>query len=146
MPDKDENSVTQRALVGPSEPLERGSEKHGSTLLSSAGRARFGLTDDPRNCGKATVAWRGSQSDIEICVDLNGNQSLVPPRVAGIEDGVGVVKALLNRDYNVASRAYEDARRNQNAADILGSSEHRSHVGAPGPRYRGHASTILPSC
>jgi len=92
--------MTRGALVGPSEPLERVSEKHGSTglWLSSAGRAWSDLTADPRNCGRAAVAWRGSQSDIEICVDLSGDESLVPPRVAGIEDGVGAVKAVLNRD------------------------------------------------
>jgi AraC family transcriptional regulator len=88
MLDKYENSAAPRrphALVG---PQEKGSDKYGSAglLLSSAGRGWSGLTAELREHSKAVIEWRGSRSDVEICVDLIGNESLVTRRAAGIED------------------------------------------------------------
>ncbi len=68
--------------------VEKGAEKYGSAglLLSSADRGWSGLSAELRNHSKGVIAWSGPQSDIEICVDLSGNESLVTRRAAGIED------------------------------------------------------------
>jgi AraC family transcriptional regulator len=68
--------------------LNRGWEKYGSTglLLSSADRAWSGLSAELRTHDKGVIAWKGPQSDIEICVDVRGSGSLVTRRAAGIED------------------------------------------------------------
>jgi AraC family transcriptional regulator len=88
MPDTYENSAAPRRPSARTDPLEKGSEKYGSAglLLSSADRGWSGLSAELRTHSKDVIAWTGSQSDVEICVDLNGNGSLVTRRAAGIED------------------------------------------------------------
>jgi len=88
MLDKYENCAAPSQLGATIGPQEKGSDKYGSAglLLSSAGRGWSGLSAELRNHSKAVMAWRGHQSDIEICVDLSGNESLVTRRAAGIED------------------------------------------------------------
>jgi AraC family transcriptional regulator len=67
--------------------VEKKGEKYGAGLLLSSGdRAWSGLSAELRSHGKGVIAWRTSQSDTEICVDLCGNGSLVTRRAAGIED------------------------------------------------------------
>lgn len=68
--------------------LQKGSEKYGSAglLLSSADRGWSGLSAELRNHSKGVIEWEGFQADIEICVDLHGNESLITRRAAGIED------------------------------------------------------------
>jgi AraC family transcriptional regulator len=83
-----ENTTAPRrpgALTG---PLEKGSEKYGPTglLRSSADRGWCGLSAELRNHSKGVIAWTSSPSDVEICVDLSGNESLITRRAAGIED------------------------------------------------------------
>lgn len=87
MPDKDK-SAEPRQPGAPTDPPEKGSEKYGSAglLLSSRDRGWSGLSAELRNHSQGVITWRGPQSDIEICVDLNGNESLVTRRSAGIED------------------------------------------------------------
>ena len=74
--------------------LDKGWEKYGSTglLLSSADRAWSGLSAELRSHDKGVIAWKGPQTDIEICVDVRGNGSLVTRRAAGIEN-----RAFANR-------------------------------------------------
>jgi AraC family transcriptional regulator len=68
--------------------LENGAEKYGSAglLLSSVDRDWSGLSAELRNHTKGVIAWRSPQADIEICVDVRGNGSLVTRRAASIED------------------------------------------------------------
>ena len=88
MPDKSGNSAESSEPSAPTDPPGKGAEKYGSAglLLSSADRGWSGLSAELRNHCKGIVAWRGAQSDTEICVDLTGNESLVTRRAAGIED------------------------------------------------------------
>ena len=88
MPDTYVNIGSPRQPRAPTDPLVTGSKKYGSAglLLSSAGRGWTGLSAELRNHSKAVIAWRAPQSDVEICVDLIGNQSLVTRRAEGIED------------------------------------------------------------
>lgn len=69
-------------------PLESKWDKYGAAglLLSSADRGWSGLSAELRNHAKGVIAWRAPPSDIEICVDICGNGSLVTRRAAGIED------------------------------------------------------------
>ena len=85
---KYENSAAPRQPRAPVGPQEKGSDKYGSAglLLSSAGRGWSGLSAELRDHSKAVMAWSGSRSDVEICVGLIGNESLVTRRAAGIED------------------------------------------------------------
>ncbi|WP_426419708.1 helix-turn-helix domain-containing protein [Bradyrhizobium genosp. A] len=68
--------------------LEREWDKYGPAglLQSSADRGWSGLSAELRNHGKGVFAWTAPPSDIEICVDVCGNGSLVTRRAAGIED------------------------------------------------------------
>ena len=88
MLDEYENSAAPRQPRAPTGPREKGSDKYGSAglRLSSAGRGWSSLSAELRDHSKAVIAWRGSRSDVEICVDLIGNESLVTRRAAGIED------------------------------------------------------------
>jgi len=88
MLNKYENSAAPRPPHAPVGPQEKGSDKYGSAglLLSSAGRGWSGLSAELRDHSKAVIAWRGSRSNVEICVDLIGNETLVTRRAAGIED------------------------------------------------------------
>jgi AraC family transcriptional regulator len=88
MPDTYENVTAPRWPGAPTGPLETGSKKYGPAglLRSSADRGWCGLSAELRNHSKGTIAWTSSQSDVEICVDLHGNESLVTRRAAGIED------------------------------------------------------------
>src|SRR5262245_28641343 len=63
-------------------------EKYGAAglLLSSAGRDWPGLAAELREHPKGVIAWTCPPADIEICVDLHGNGSLVTRKAAGIED------------------------------------------------------------
>src|SRR5262245_42519124 len=88
MPAKYENSAKPKRPSTPTDILEKGKGKYGSAglLLSSADRGWSGLSAELRNHSKGVIAWRVSQSDTEICVDVCGNGSLVTRRAAGIED------------------------------------------------------------
>jgi len=88
MLDEYENSAAPSQPGAPVGPQEKGSNKYGSAglLLSSAGLGWSGLSAELRNHRKAVITWSGYQSDVEICVDLIGNESLVTRRAAGIED------------------------------------------------------------
>ena len=82
------NTAASRPPSALTDLLEKGSEKYGSAglLRSSAGRGWSGLSAELRNHGKGVIAWKGFQAEIEICVDLHGNDSLVTRRAAGVED------------------------------------------------------------
>lgn len=88
MPNKSENTIAPRRPGAATGQLEKGSEKYGPAglLRSSADRGWHGLSAELRNHRKGSIAWMGSRSDVEICVDLRGNESLVTRRAAGIED------------------------------------------------------------
>lgn len=88
MPRNHDSTVEPRQPNTPIHPLGKGLEKYGSAglLLSSADRGWSGLSAELRNHSKGVIAWTGPQSDIEICVDLGGHESLVTRRAAGIED------------------------------------------------------------
>lgn len=80
-------TVPKRPSV-PSYVLEKASEKYGSAglLLSSADRGWSGLSAELRDHSKGVIAWTAPEANVEICVDLRGNESLVTRRAAGIED------------------------------------------------------------
>jgi AraC family transcriptional regulator len=88
IPDKYDNSAEPRQPSAPTDPLAKGSKKHGSAglLLSSADRGWSGLSAELRNHSKGVIAWRNPKSDIQFCVALGGNESLVTRRIAGSED------------------------------------------------------------
>src|SRR6516164_9560151 len=44
------------------------------------------MSAELRNHAKAIMLWRGSLSAVEICIDLQGNGSLVTRRTVSIED------------------------------------------------------------
>ena len=68
--------------------VENGRERYGTAglLLSSADRGWTGLSAELRNHSKGMLPWSSPTSQIQFCVDLAGNESLVTRRVAGIED------------------------------------------------------------
>jgi AraC family transcriptional regulator len=88
MPDGHENDAGPKRAGALTNSRNQEWEKYGSAglLLSSADRAWFGLSAELRSHGKGLIAWKGVQSDIEICADICGNGSLVTRRAAGIED------------------------------------------------------------
>ena len=55
-------------------------------LLSSADRGWSGLSAELRNHSGGKFPWSSPKSDIQFCVDLRGNDSLVTRRIGGIED------------------------------------------------------------
>src|SRR5271168_4759207 len=56
----------------------------GKPLLSSANRGWSDLSAQLCAIGKGTIPWRTPQSDIRICLDIHGNDSLVTRRAPGI--------------------------------------------------------------
>jgi AraC family transcriptional regulator len=56
--------------------------------LSSADRSWSGLSAQLFTCSKGVIPWRTPQSDIRICVDVCGNESLVTRRAPGIESRI----------------------------------------------------------
>jgi AraC family transcriptional regulator len=67
--------------------VEKGGGKYGMGLLvSSADRAWSGLSAELRYHSKGAIAWTAPQSDVEICVDVSGSETLVTRRATGIED------------------------------------------------------------
>jgi AraC family transcriptional regulator len=65
-------------------------QSHGPAklLLSSTNRGWSALSAEVRAHGKSVIPWRGTQSDIEVCVDIRGNGSVVTRRASGIVDRV----------------------------------------------------------
>jgi AraC family transcriptional regulator len=65
-----------------------GVEKYGPAglLASSADRGWLGLSAEFRSHGGGIIALKGMRPDIEICVDVHGNGSVVTRRRAGICD------------------------------------------------------------
>jgi AraC family transcriptional regulator len=68
--------------------VEKGRKTYGSAglLLSSADRGWSGMSAELRNHSKGMYPWSSPKSDIQFCVDLRGNESLVTRRAEGIED------------------------------------------------------------
>ena len=56
--------------------------------LSSANRGWSNLSAQLCSVGKGVIPWRTPQSDIRICVDVRGNESLVTRRAPGIESRI----------------------------------------------------------
>ena len=83
-----ENSAEPRQPSAPTDPPEEGLEKYSRAglLLSSADRGWSGLSAELRNHSKGVIPRRVPKSDIQICVDLHGNELLFTRRSAGIED------------------------------------------------------------
>jgi AraC family transcriptional regulator len=72
-------------------PILRGGdgvEKYGPSglLASSAGRGWSGLSAELRTHGSGVIAWRNTQPDTEICVDIRGSRSVITRRGGGIFD------------------------------------------------------------
>ena len=88
MPDTYENHAERKQRGAPSNLLGKRWDKYGSVglLLSSADRGWSGLSAELRNHRKGVIAWRSPKSDIEICVAVGGNGSVVTRRAEGIED------------------------------------------------------------
>ena len=88
MPDTYGNTAALRQPSALTDLLDKGSEKYGSAglLRSSADRGWSGLSAELRSHSKGGIAWRGFQSDIEICVALHDSESVVTRRAAGVED------------------------------------------------------------
>ena len=63
-----------------------GDEKYGSAglLVSSADQGWSGLSAELRSHGSGVVAWRNTQPDNEICVDMRGNGSVITRQGGGI--------------------------------------------------------------
>ncbi|HWX59690.1 hypothetical protein, partial [Bradyrhizobium sp.] len=56
-----------------------GDEKYGSggLLVSSADRGWSGLSAELRSHSDGVIAWKNTQPDTEICVDICGNGSVI---------------------------------------------------------------------
>jgi AraC family transcriptional regulator len=67
---------------------EYGVGKYGSDglIASSADRGWSGLSAELRRHGDGVIAWKSTQPDTEICVDIHGNRSVVTRRGGGILD------------------------------------------------------------
>ena len=65
-----------------------GVEKYGSTgvLASSADRGWSGLSAQLRTHSNGVIAWKNTQPDTEICVDIRGNRSVITRQGGGIFD------------------------------------------------------------
>ena len=61
-------------------------------VLSSKNRGWSCLSAEMRAYGKGVVPWRGAQSDIQVCVDVRGNGSLVTRRASGIQDSAAALR------------------------------------------------------
>jgi AraC family transcriptional regulator len=60
----------------------------GEMLLSSADRGWSGLSARLCRVSKGVMPWRTPQTDVRICVDIRGNESLVTRRAPGIESRI----------------------------------------------------------
>jgi AraC family transcriptional regulator len=72
-------------------PILRGGyglEKYGlaGLLASSDGRGWSGLYAELRTHGDGVIAWKNTQPDTEICVDVRGSRSVITRRGGGIFD------------------------------------------------------------
>jgi AraC family transcriptional regulator len=65
-----------------------GTNKYGADglLLSSADRGWAGLSASTFRHGNGSLSWKNMQPDLEICVDLHGNRSVVTRTGGGIVD------------------------------------------------------------
>ena len=65
-----------------------GDEKYGSAglLVSSADRGWSGLSAELRSHSDGVIAWKNTQPDTEICVDICGNGSVITRQGGGIVD------------------------------------------------------------
>ena len=63
-------------------------DRPANLLLSSADRGWSGLSAQLCSVSKGVIPWRTPQSDIRICVDVRGNESLVTRRAPGIESRI----------------------------------------------------------
>jgi hypothetical protein len=65
-----------------------GTDKYGADglLLSSADRGWDGLSAAIFQHGRGSMSWKNMQPDLEICVDLRGNGSIVTRTGGGIVD------------------------------------------------------------
>jgi AraC family transcriptional regulator len=65
-----------------------GVEKYGSAglLVSSADRGWSGLSAELRSHSDGVIAWKNTQPDTEICVDICGNGSVITRQGGGIVD------------------------------------------------------------
>jgi AraC family transcriptional regulator len=65
-----------------------GDEKYGSggLLVSSADRGWSGLSAELRSHSDGVIAWKNTQPDTEICVDICGNGSVITRQGGGIVD------------------------------------------------------------
>ena len=65
-----------------------GVEKYGPAglLVSSADRGWSGLSAELRSHLDGVIAWKSTQSNTEICVDIHGNGSVITRRGGGIFD------------------------------------------------------------
>src|SRR4030081_3945314 len=78
-----------------------GVEKYGPAglLVSSADRGWSGLSAELRSHLDGVIAWKSTQSDTEICVDIHGNGSVITRRGGGIFDRtVRPVRIAFERD------------------------------------------------
>jgi AraC family transcriptional regulator len=75
----------------PAAVIRYGLEQYGfeGMLSSSADRAWSGLSAQLcTTVRKGVIPWRTPQSDIRICVDIHGNESLVTRRAPGVESRI----------------------------------------------------------
>jgi AraC family transcriptional regulator len=74
----------------PAAMSRHGLERYGSgeMLLSSADRGWSGLSARLCRTGKGVKPWRTPQTDVRICVDISGKESLVTRRAPGIESRI----------------------------------------------------------
>ncbi|MDI4237851.1 AraC family transcriptional regulator [Bradyrhizobium sp. 31Argb] len=72
----------------PASPGAHGLESYGTCglLASSADRGWSDITAELRSHSSGTIAWKSPQPDIEICVDVRGNGSVVTRERYGITD------------------------------------------------------------
>ncbi|MBO4227128.1 AraC family transcriptional regulator [Bradyrhizobium neotropicale] len=75
----------------PEQPASPGAHGFGSygasgLLASSTDRGWSGITAELRSHGSGTIAWKSPQPDIEICIDVRGNGSVVTRERYGITD------------------------------------------------------------
>jgi AraC family transcriptional regulator len=74
--------------VAPVAACRYGDEKYGSAglLESSADRGWSGLAADLRSHSNGVIAWKNTQPDTEICVNMRGNGSIITRQGGGILD------------------------------------------------------------
>jgi AraC family transcriptional regulator len=60
----------------------------GGMLLSSADRGWAGLSAQICSVGRGVKPWRTPQTDVRVCVDVRGNNSLVTRRAPGFESPI----------------------------------------------------------